>query len=121
MSTYKSALQGLWEGVCTVYVRVSSSAPDPATGRTVYEEQVIERDVPCRISFSSITPTSPQSSAEKVTQSVKLFLDPAVKVPAGSKLVVTQNGVTGEYAQSGKPAVYRYHKEIPLRLFERWA
>jgi hypothetical protein len=50
-----------------------------------------------------------------------VFLDPAVPVPPGSKLVITQNGVTGEYVRSGEPAVYTFHKEVQLQLFERWA
>ena len=121
MSAYQNALQRLWKGVCTVYVKVPSPDPDPATGRTVYSEEAVAEGVPCRLSFSSIAETQPESSAAKVTQTVKLFLDPAVELPPGSKLTVTQNGVTGEYSQSGEPAVYTYHKEVPLKLFERWA
>ena len=118
---YKEALQSLWEGVCIVYVRKPLDNPDPDTGRTVFNEEVIAENVPCRLSFSSITETSPDSGAARVTQTVKLFLDPDVIVPAGSKIIVAQNGVTGTYSQSGEPALYTNHKEIPLKLFERWA
>jgi len=121
MRTYLNALQSLWKGTCTVYVRVPSPDPEPTTGRTVYTEEAVAESVPCRLSFSNISATTPDSSAAKVTQKVKLFLDPAVELPPGSKLTVTQNGMTGQYAQSGKPAIYTHHKEVPLRLFERWA
>ena len=119
MNAHKKAIQSLWKGLCTVYVRVSTI--DPSTGRNVFMEQVLVDGVPCRLSFSRIDTTTPNSGAAKVTQEVKVFLDPAVQVPTGSKLVVTQNGVTGEYSQSGEPAVYTNHKEIPLALFTKWA
>ena len=121
VNAYLKALQSLWTGVCTVYVRVPSPTPDPATGRTVWAVEAVAEAVPCRLSFETLSETQDESSAAKVTQSVKLFLDPAVPLPAGSKLTITQNGVTKEYAQSGEPAVYTYHKEIVLELFERWA
>ena len=116
VNAHKRAIQSLWKGVCTVYVRTPSPAPDPGTGRTAFA-----LDAPCRLSYKSITETLPESNAAKVTQTVKLFLDPAVVLPPGSKLTVTQNGITGHYAQSGEPAVYTHHKEVPLKLFERWA
>ena len=121
VNAYRKALQSLWTGVCTVYVRVPSPTPDPATGRTVWAVEAVAVAVPCRLSFETLSETQDESSAAKVTQSVKLFLDPAVPLPAGSKLTVTQNGVTGGYVQSGEAAVYSNHKEVPLELFERWA
>jgi len=121
VNAQQKALQSLWQGVCTVYVRVPSSVPNPATGRTEYTEEVVADGVPCRLSFSRIAVTAPDSSAAAVTQQTKIFLDPAVDIPPGSKLTITQNGVTSHYAQSGEPAIYPYHKEVPLVLFERWA
>ena len=121
VNAQRTAIQSLWHGLCTVYVKSQDATPDPATGRTRFTEEAVEIDVPCRLSFSNITEAVPDSGAAKVTQTVKLFLDPAITLPPGSKLVVTQNGNTGEYAQSGEPAVYQNHKEIPLKLFERWA
>ena len=93
VNAYRKALQSLWTGVCTVYVRVPSPTPDPATGRTVWAVEAVAEAVPCRLSFETLSETQDESSAAKVTQSVKLFLDPAVPLPAGSKLTVTQNGV----------------------------
>jgi len=121
VSSYKQAIQSLWTGVCTVYVRSPSPTPDPDSGRTAWVVEAVAEAAPCRLSFETITETLPESSAAKATQSVKLFIDPAVPIPAGSKLVVTQNGVTGEYTRSGEAAVYTGHKEVPLELFERWA
>ena len=44
-----------------------------------------------------------------------------VTIPPASKLVVTQNGVTRCYRQSGVPAVYQSHQEILVELSERWS
>ena len=59
--------------------------------------------------------------AATVAQSVTLYLDPAVDIPVGSKITVTQNGVTRDYTRSGKPAGYTYHQEVPLELWKEWA
>jgi len=45
----------------------------------------------------------------------------SVDIPEGSKITVTQNGVTHDYERSGKPAVYSCHQEVPLELFKEWA
>ena len=56
-----------------------------------------------------------------MAQSVTLYIDPSVDIPEGSKITVTQNGVTRDYERSGRPAVYSCHQEIPLELFKGWA
>lgn len=55
------------------------------------------------------------------TQTVKLFLKPEKIIEPGSKITVTQNGVTTDYASSGKPAVYETHQEVILELKEKWS
>ena len=44
VNAYRKALQSLWTGVCTVYVRVPSPTPDPATGRTVWAVEAVAED-----------------------------------------------------------------------------
>ena len=60
-------------------------------------------------------------TAASVTQGLKLFLAPEIRVKPGSKVIVTQNGITGAYSASGEPAVYSTHQEIVLELSGRWA
>ena len=55
------------------------------------------------------------------SQSVVLYIDPSVDIPEGSKITVTQNGMTRDYERSGKSAVYSCHQEVPLELFKEWA
>ncbi len=116
---YQKAIQSLWDGSCTVTVR--DRVLDPATGRTEPKERVAAENVPCRVSYATVKSAEPTEEAAAVAQSVTLYLDPAVDIPAGSKITVTQNGVTRAYARSGKPAVYPYHQEVPLELWKEWA
>ena len=116
---YAQAIKSLWRGVCTV--TVVQNTTDESTGRTVAGEVDTCTDEPCRISFETVTIPETTDNASRTVQRIKLFIDPAVNIPPGSKITVTQNGVTGVYEQSGVPAVYSSHKEIPLELFKGWA
>lgn len=85
------------------------------------KEVVALEGQPCRISFSKISQVVQNEVAASTTQGIKLFLSPDVIIQPGSKITVTQNGVTTDYISSGVPAVYATHQEIMLELFERWA
>lgn len=115
----KKAIEALYEGTCTVYTGQKSKDPD--TGETVFTETAIITDAPCRLSFSSFPATNIVSNAPVLGQATKLFISPGVTVPPGSKLVVTQNGITHTYSNSGEPARYVTHQEINLELFKGWA
>lgn len=116
---YQKAIQSLWNGCCTVTVR--DRTLDPATGRTEPQERVTAENIPCRVSYTVVKSAEPTEEAAAVAQSVTLYLAPSMEVPEGSKITVTQNGVTRDYARSGKPAVYTYHQEVPLELWKEWA
>lgn len=119
INSFAAAVKSLWSGVCTVTVRKNET--NKANGRTEAKEVDLCTNEPCRISFDTVQVTEPVSGANLTKQSVTLFIDPSVSVPPGSKITVTQKGVTGVYEQSGVPAVYSAHKEIPLELFKGWA
>ena len=116
---YVQAIKSLWQGLCTVTVRQNTTSQ--STGRTTVTEVNTYVDQPCRISFETVQTPETTDHASRTEQHIKLFIDPAVAIPPGSKITVTQNGVTGVYEQSGVPAVYTGHKEIPLELFKGWA
>lgn len=118
---YRKAIQSLWTGKATITVRDGVVNED--TGRTEPEERVTALDLACRISFAAVKSTEPDEEAARVVQTVTLYIDPSVEIPEGSKITVTQNGVTGDYERSGKAAVYTCHQEVPLELWsgERWA
>lgn len=58
------------------------------------------------LSFGSIAAAVQTGTVATVSQAVKLFLSPDITIKPGSKLKVTQTGVTTEYSSSGVPAVY---------------
>ena len=116
---YKKAVQSLWDGRATV--TVLDGVLDEQTGRTEPVERVTVSDVPCRISYGTAQPTEPFQEAARVVQTVTLYIDPSVRIPEGSKITVTQNSTTRDYARSGTPAVYTAHQEVPLELWGGWA
>jgi hypothetical protein len=85
------------------------------------QEVQVFTDQPCRLSFKTITGTSPADGAAAVTQIVQLFIAPEIVIRPGSKITVTQNGITVDYQSSGKPAAYTHHQEIALELFKGFA
>ena len=88
---------------------------------TKQKEVVTLENQPCRLSFETLQSAVQTSSAATVAQVTKLFLSPDVEVKPGSKLTVTQDGVTTDYTRSGVPAVYPTHQEIILELFKEYA
>ena len=116
---HKKAVQSLWVGKATI--TVLDGVLNPANGRTEPTESVTASDAPCPISHTTIKSTQPSEEAAAVAQSVTLYIAPSVDIPEGSKVTVTQNGVTRDYERSGTPAVYSTHQEIPLELFRGWA
>ena len=88
---------------------------------TNYQDVVVLENQACKLSYESIKQSTQGESAVEVTQAIKLFISPDVAIKPGSKITVTQSGVTEDYTCSGVPAVYPTHQEIILDLFERWA
>ncbi|MCL2828354.1 MAG: hypothetical protein FWD99_06405 [Oscillospiraceae bacterium] len=118
-----AALERLWTDRCDVYVR--EGAVDPDTGRTMFLERQIYEELPCRVSFRVSFETvsavrDVAGIASMAGQTVKLFLDPNVRVPAGSKIVVRRFGQETAYVRSGMPAIYEGHQEIRVELFRNW-
>ena len=97
------------------------SVKDPNTHITSTKEVVVLENQPCKLSFETIAVTVQTDTAATLSQGVKVFLSPDVSIKAGSKLTVTQNGVTTAYKSSGVPAVYPTPQEIMLELFTKWA
>ena len=118
-TVYVQAIKSLWSGKCTVTVRKNET--NEVNGRAEAKEVDLYTNEPCRISFDTVSATQTENNAANIVQSITLFIDRAVTVPEGSKITVTQNGVTGVYEKSGKPAIYSTHQEIPLELFKGWA
>ena len=119
MSLVRKAIESLYHGKCTVVQRKSFF--DEATKQTKLKDVNIVSDEPCKLSFASTRPTVQETGASSVSQGVKLFLAPEINIPPGCKIIVTQNGKTTTYQQSGETAIYTNHQEIKLELFTKWA
>lgn len=113
----RKALEKGYIGTFTVTEHQKIIRPNHTTG---FSDVDVIINQPCRLSFSS-SPSATNGDVAEINQTVKLFFAPEIKVKEGSKITVTQNGVTTEYKQSGTPAVYDTHVEIILELFKGWA
>lgn len=114
----RQAIESTYQGECTITEYQSYKKENRSTGHQ--EVQVLENQ-PCKLSFSSVRNTNEGETAARVVQTAKVFLAPEIQVRPGSKLTITQSGVTTEYKNSGEPAIYDTHQEIVLELFKGWA
>jgi anion-transporting ArsA/GET3 family ATPase len=114
----RKAIESLYDGKCTITEHQKVKKENKSTG---FEDVVVQEDLPCRVSYKTITNTNQTDTAASVVQITKVFLAPEIQVKPGSKLTITQNDVTTEYKSSGKPAFYGTHQEIVLELFKGWA
>lgn len=115
----RAAAEKLYCGAMTVVEKKEEFDED--TKITDFAETVVLENEPCRVSYDSITVTGAQDGANIKAQEIRLFCSPDIDIKEGSKIIVTQHGVTEAYQKSGTPAVYKSHQEIKLRLFEDWA
>ena len=114
----RKAIESLYGGKCSIteYQKIKKE-----NGSTGFQETTVIENQPCRISFKTVTSAKEGAMNQSITQVIKLFLAPEIMVKTGSKITVTQNGITTEYKSSGKPAMYATHQEIILELFDRWS
>lgn len=118
MNRARRAIESRYNGICTVYEYMS--VKDEVTKLTEQKEVATIENQPCRLSYEKLNATT-TSGAPIQSMGTKLFISPDVEIKAGSKIVVTQNGETTEFSNSGKPAIYSNHQEIMLTLFEDYA
>jgi hypothetical protein len=115
----RKAQESLYDGVCTVTEH--QKVKDERSKLTDFKDVVVLENQPCKLSFKTLAATSQTESAANITQQTKLFISPDISINAGSKITVTQDGVTTDYTCSGVPAVYPTHQEVILELFEDFA
>ncbi len=113
----RKTLERGYTGTFTVTERKKVVRADHSIG---FAEVQTVTDIPCRLSFTT-SPAAGDGDTATLAQSVKLFCAPEIIVPEGSRITVTQNGVTEEYARSGMVAMYDTHAEYVLEAFRGWA
>lgn len=118
-SLARKAQEETYDGRCTVVGH--RKVKDPDTKITAEIDVTVFEDIPCRLSYSSVSAVDQTDTAAKTVQVTKLFLSPDVAIKPGAKITVIQSGITRDYEASGVPAVYPTHQEIVLKLSERYA
>ncbi len=117
----KAAIESTYIGKCDIVEYVHRQ--NKITKISEKAEETILSNQPCRLSFDAnnnrtLKSTLTGETASEVRQNVKLFIAPDIHIKPGSKIIVTQNGVTTAYKKSGQPSVYFTHQEIMLELFD---
>ena len=110
-------IERMYRGTLTVHEW--TSVTDPITHITSEVEIPTIVDQPCMLSNTSTAPTTSAEGGPSATKVTKIFLAPDVPIKEGSKLVVTQDGVTNTYERSGIPAVYPTHQEVTVNIMEK--
>lgn len=118
MVMVRKAIEMTYEGKCTITEHQKVTKPNKSTG---FRDVVVLEEQPCKLSFEKITTNANTANAAKLIQTAKVLIAPEIQIKPGSKLTITQNGVTTDYQSSGEPAVYTNHQEIMLDLFKGWA
>jgi len=108
-----------YDGLATVSELTKTK--NASTKLTEHTESAVYTDQPCHLSIEGKAADEQSASAASIAQTTKLFISPELTIKPGSKITVTQAGVTTVYTHSGKSAVYDTHQEIVLDLFEKWA
>jgi len=116
----KSALQKLWTDSATIIEYAENAAPDGSTGFAEKTKTVL-KNIPCKLSFSTVQAVDQNADAAITNQTIKLFLDKAVKVTPGSKVIITRGADTFVFAFTGEPGIFHNHQEITLTSWERYA
>lgn len=111
----RKAVESQYKGVCTIYEH--AEIEDPDTGETIPSPGPVpvHENVPCKLSKKTIAAADGGEVANTIKYEPVLFISPDIEVKSGSKIVVTQHGVTREYVKSGEPFVYETHQEIMLQ------
>lgn len=114
----RKAIESLYDGKCTITEHQKVQKENKSTG---FQDVIVQEEIPCRLSFNTVNNANQTETAASIVQITKVFLAPEIQVKPGSKLTITQNGVTTDYKSSGEPAFYSTHQEIVLELFKGWA
>ena len=111
----KGPAERLYDKKCTVYEYITGR--DTETGIDYAGEKVKYTDVPCRISYKTISAANETDTGSSITQSISLFCSPEYDILPGSK--ISCHGIV--YKASGEPAKYVSHQRIELTLEREWA
>lgn len=106
-------IEELYLDRCDIYeYQMVVSDDDYTTGM---QKVLVHENVPCKISYKATGQTH-DDVVDTRFQVTRLIINPDIEVKAGSCIVVTRNGVSTNYKNSGQPSIYFNHQEIGLEL-----
>lgn len=118
IKTARDRIESTYDCTCDI---VNNREITKTNGANAFEEFVAYKDVSCRLSFKTIAANSQGQNTSLVTQIVKLFINPDVKIEAGSKIIIKKGTNIKEYKHSGEAAIYPTHQEIMLMTAKEYA
>lgn len=117
LSIARKHIEKLYVDACNVYEYQKVRHDD---GSTNVEEVLVHENVPCKISHRGTGHTE-DGLGDSMFLVTELIISPDITIKAGSRIIVTRNGVSTTYKNSGEPARYLNHQQIKLELEEDMA
>lgn len=109
----RKALSKLRQGKCDIY-NLQAVRNDSGITETKWEK--VASGISCHLSYKSATQNTQTDTIAVVTKATTLFVDIGVQIKDGSRIEVTQNGITQTFKATGEPSVYATHQEIGVIL-----
>ena len=107
----RSAVERLYDGIATIE---EARKRKNEKNIMVSEWVAVATDLPCRVSYKTLSPAAGSDTADTIAQAITLFTSPDIIVSPGSRITVRQRGRDMKFSSSGIPAVYDSHQEIPM-------
>lgn len=118
MNVVRKTIESQYDSECDIIEK--KKIKNPNTKITTFEEIKVYQQEKCRVSFEDISVANNTNTESSVNIKIKLFISPNITINPGSKIIVTKNGKTTIYINSGIPAIYDTHQEIILNEFKGW-
>ena len=119
-ATLLAARKLLWYGLATI--KTIQTVKDPATKVSNQSFVTLYEDIPCKLSHTKIQKDKQMTVGPGIIEhAIKVSFPNDIEIPAGCEITITQSGKTATYKQSGEPAVFIVHQEIPLIPKEDYA
>lgn len=109
-------IEKLYIDTCSVYEYQQQT--DSSTHITRPNVEVlVHENVPCKLSHKTVTYAN-EGVANSLTHVTTLIINPEIDIKPGSKILVTRDGVTAAFKNSGLPARHINHQQITLEQLD---
>ena len=114
----KNIVEKFWFGVCDVMVEGTTENPDNKRMETAW---VLKYEgVKCKRVYKNSPVSVMNDLRNTAEQRIELLISKEFDIPAGSKIIYTEDGITTEYKRTGEAQSYpSYHQQIYLEIPER--